>query len=167
MTRHYSTKSFFRQMPNVQLARYFERKGMFAEIDFTAMKEGKPDALFNVWLALPDDERNPMDAEFKSIFEMSCKKGFRAIIDEASWHFQESQETLTTLVEELSVLKNHYERAMVTYLDHHNLWKGATLFFHADILPYWRKRKNLGHHPAAVDDNSTQKLAELISNYFH
>ena len=39
MARHYSTKSFFRQMPNALLARYFKRKGLFAEIDFAAMKE--------------------------------------------------------------------------------------------------------------------------------
>ena len=50
------------------------------------MKETKPDALFNAWIALPDSQRNEMDAEFRDIFELSCEKGFRAIIDEANWH---------------------------------------------------------------------------------
>jgi hypothetical protein len=35
------------------------------------------------------------------------------------------------------------------------------------MLPYWRKRKNLSHRPAAVDEASIQQLAALIRNYFH
>jgi hypothetical protein len=49
------------------------------------------------------------------------------------------------------VLANHYERAMITFLDHAPFWKGATLFYHADTLSYWRKRKNLPHQPVALD----------------
>ena len=43
----------------------------------------------------------------------------------------------------------------------------ATRFYHADTLPYWRKRKNMGRKPAAVDDDSIRQLADLIGNYFH
>ena len=64
MARHYSTKDFFRQMPNALLARYFQGRGLFTDLDFAAMKEGKPDALFTAWLELPDDHRHAMDAEF-------------------------------------------------------------------------------------------------------
>jgi hypothetical protein len=67
----------------------------------------------------------------------------------------------------LSALSNHYERAMITYLDHNILWRGATLFYHADTLPYWRKRKNLPLRKAAVDEASLQQLAGLIRHYFH
>ena len=68
MARHYSTKDFFRQMPNVLLARYFHARGLLGDLDFSAMKEGNPDALFAAWLNLPDDQRNAMDAEFRDIF---------------------------------------------------------------------------------------------------
>ncbi len=167
MARHYSTRDFFRQMPNVLLARYFQDRGLFGNLDFAAMKEGKPDELFAAWLALPDNHRNAMDAEFWDIFEMSCEKGFRAIIDEATWQMQEEPDAIMSFIEMLSALSNHYERAMITYLDHNILWKGATLFYHADTLPYWRKRKNLSHRSAAVDEASVQRLAALIRNYFH
>lgn len=33
MARHYSIKSFFRQVPNLLLARYFEERGVFADLD--------------------------------------------------------------------------------------------------------------------------------------
>ena len=167
MARNYSTKEFFRQMPNALLARYFQGQGLFDEMDFAAMKEGKPEELFVAWLALPDKQRNAMDAEFREVFEMSCDKGFRAIIDEATWHMQEEQEALVSFIEMLSALSSHYERAMTTYLDHNILWRGATLFYHADTLPYWRKRKNFPHQSAAVDEAKVKQLAAMIRNYFH
>ncbi|AOV18742.1 hypothetical protein BJI67_15990 (plasmid) [Acidihalobacter aeolianus] len=167
MARHYSTRSFFRQVPNALLARYFTGRGLFGDLDFAAMKETKPDALFDGWLTLPEEQRKPMDAEFQDIFELSCEKGFRAIIDEARWQMQADPEAVTAFIETLSALPDHYHRAMVTYLDHGECWKGATRFYHADTLPYWRKRKNMGHKPAAVDDASLHQLADQIRNYFH
>lgn len=50
MARHYSTKDFFRQMPNALLARYFDRWGLFGELDFAALKETQPDPPFTAWL---------------------------------------------------------------------------------------------------------------------
>ena len=114
MARHYTTKDFFRQMPNGLLARYFQVRELFGDLDFSAMKEGKPDELFAVWLHLPEGQRNAMDAEFRDIFDMSCEKGFRAIIDEAE--FQLGEDEFTAWVEKLSALPNHYERAMLVFL---------------------------------------------------
>ncbi|MEW5864181.1 MAG: hypothetical protein AB1773_11425 [Pseudomonadota bacterium] len=165
MARHYSTRDFFRQMPNALLARYFHARGLFDDLDFAAMKETQPDELFNAWLALPDAQRNEMDAEFREIFELSCEKGFRAILDEAQWHLRDPAER-TAFVEKLAGLSNHFERAMVTFLDHNRYWKGASLFYHADSLPHWRKRKNLPRVPAAVDDASLRELSDLIRDYF-
>ena len=166
MARHYSNKDFFRQMPNALLARYFQARGLFNDLDFAAMKEGKPDELFAAWLTLMEGQRNAMDAEFRDIFEMSCEKGFRAIIDEAE--FQMDEDEFTAWVEKLSALPSHYERAMLVFLDHNACWKGATRFYHADTLTSsWRKRKNLPHQKANVDDASIQKLAGFIRTYFH
>lgn len=53
MHGQYSTKSFFRQMPNTLLARYFNEQGLFGDIDFSTMKEGKPYELFEVRLLPP------------------------------------------------------------------------------------------------------------------
>jgi hypothetical protein len=167
MIRHYSTKEFFRQMPNALIGRYFQRRGLFENLDFAAMKEAHPDELFTAWLKLPNRQRNTMDAELRDIFEMSCEKGFHAILDEAGWHLAADSKAQMEFVGKLAALANHYERAIVTFLDHPQFWKGATLFYHADTLPYWRKRKNLPHQPAALDVASRHELAHLISTYFH
>ena len=131
------------------------------------MTETQPDALFSAWLALPDVRRNEMDAEFQEIFDLSCEKGFRAILDEAEWHLETREGVYRAFVEKLAGLSNHFERAMVTFLDHKLFWKGATHFYHADTLTYWRKRKGLSHQAAAVDDASLAELAGLIRDYYH
>ncbi len=52
--------------PNALLARYFQGRGLFGDLDFSTMKEAKPDELFAAWPALPDGQRNAMDASWHS-----------------------------------------------------------------------------------------------------
>lgn len=61
MARHYSTKEFFRQMPNELLARFFQERGFFEELDFTTMKETNPQELWDAWLNLPEKDRKQLD----------------------------------------------------------------------------------------------------------
>lgn len=166
MARHYSIKNLFRQMPNALLARYFQTHGLFAGLDFAGMKEGTPDALFEAWRDLPDIQRNPLEAELRQIFDMSWEKGWLSILDEARWQFRADPEAFTSFSDQLSALSSHYARAMITFLDYGACWKGATRFYHADMLSYWRKRRNLPRQPAAVDAASLRELANLISHYF-
>jgi hypothetical protein len=120
MARHYSTRDFARQMPNALLARYFAGRAVFGEFDFAAMSETRTDDLFAAWLALPENQRNTMDAEFRDIFEMICEKGCHAILDETQWHLAQDADpnAANAFTEMLAALVNHFERAMVTYLDH-------------------------------------------------
>lgn len=143
MSRHYSTREFFRQMPNALLARYFEERAVLSQMDFAALSETQPEALFQAWLELPESQRNVMDAELREIFNLSCEKGWCAIRDEAAWHLRENPERFTDFVEKLSALASHYIRAMVTFLDYGEYWQRATLFYHADTLSYWRKAQRI------------------------
>ena len=72
MGRHYSTRDFFRQMPNALLARYFHAHDLLVELDFAALKEIKPEPLFAAWLELPEGQRSARDAELRDIHTMSC-----------------------------------------------------------------------------------------------
>jgi hypothetical protein len=167
MGRHYSTRDFFRQMPNRLLARYFEGHGVLAGLDFAGMKEARIDGLFAAWLELPEDQRKKMDAEFSEIHALSSEKGWCAVRDEAQWQWGKEPEAFTAFVERMGNLDGHFERAMVTFLEYPQFWRGATYFCHADSLPYWRKRKGLPNVPASVHEDGRQALAEGISNYFH
>jgi hypothetical protein len=167
VTRHYSTRDFFRQMPNRLLARYFATRAVLAQVDFAALKETRTEPLFEAWLELSEGQRNEMDAELMEISQMSSEGGFRAIMDEAEYQLRDTPEAHPQLVERLAALANHYERAMVTFLDYPQFWKGATYFCHADSLSYWRKRKGFSHRPASVHEDGRQALAASIRDYFH
>jgi hypothetical protein len=167
VARQYSVRDFFRHMPNALLARYFAARGLFADLDFAAMKETQPDALLKAWATLGDDAlRRRIEVDFREISELSDKGGLGAILDEAQFHLEGEPKALAALREMLANLPDHHSRAMVTFLDHPELWKGAVLFHHADSLSYWRKRKNLPRRPAAVDKASLELLAEKIKAHF-
>ena len=108
MARHYSTRSFFRQVPNNLLARYFEGRGLFGDLDFEAMEEPQPEELFTAWLELPDDQRNSMAAEFREIFEICCEKGVWAILDEARWQWQDDPKRLTAFIDPGKPIQNAF-----------------------------------------------------------
>ena len=155
MTRHYSPRSFFRQVPIDLLARYSKSRGLGSELDFAA------------WLELPEERQRALEAEFRQIFEMSCEKGTWAILDEARLRWRDDPDRLTAFIETLSSQPGHFHRAMATCLDHRECWRGATRVRHSGLLPDWRKRKHLGHRPAATDAASLKHLSGLIGAYFH
>lgn len=116
--RYYSTKDFFRQMSDALLARYFQERGLFCDLDFGAMKEGKPDELYVAWLSLPDAQRNEMDAELREIFALCCEIRISRDPRRSALVAARNPEAITPRVKKLSALPNHFERAMVTFLDH-------------------------------------------------
>ena len=167
MTQQYSSRDFFRRMPNALLARYFHSKGLFSDLDFMAMRETKPDALHEAWDALTDAQRRPLEADFRDVLELSNPKGFAALRDEAAWHLDAAPGELATLLAQLAALEDDGARAMTVFLDRPEFWRGACRFHHADRLSsYWRKRRNLPHKPAKTDEASLVRLAELLKGYF-
>ena len=102
MARHYATRDFFRQMPNPLLARYFHARGVFADLDIAALPEPQPDALWAAWLTLDDTQRHAMDAAFQDIAALSGEKGYRAILDDAAWHFATDPAAHAAFVEPLA-----------------------------------------------------------------
>ena len=164
MARYYSTKSFFRNAPNKLFGRYFKDRQLLYDLDFTSMKEGNPETLFAAWLELPDEYKKNIDADFQEIFALSCEKGIKDIIDEARHHIPDNLNEFTGW---LASKKNHYEKAFSTFLDHPTFWKGAALFFHADSLSYWRKRKNIPSKPALCEESHLKQLSNLIADYLY
>ena len=114
MARGYWIRSFFRQISNNLLVRYFESRGLLGDLNFAAMKETQPNQLFEARLKLPEEQRNAMGAEFREIFEMRCQKGVWAILEEARWRWRDNPERLTAFVERLSAAPSHYHRAIIT-----------------------------------------------------
>ena len=167
MSRHYSTRSFFRQVPGGLLARYFRGRGLFGELDVARMSETGPEALLAAWGQLPEHRRRELEAEFRQVFEMSSEKGIRTLLDEARLCWPEGSRELETFIGTLSSQPGHFHRAMAALLDHRECWTRAARHYHPQGTACWRKRKHLGHRPAATDAASLEHLADLIRTYFH
>lgn len=167
MGRHYSIKSFFREMPPALLARYFHRQGVLQDFDFTVLKGKKRDELLAAWLGLDDEQRSRMEGDFQEIFDLSHDGAMPAIIAEAAWQMRHDPGAHDAFVEMFSLLPDHLGRSMLTFLDYRECWRGANLFYRADNLPHWRKRVGFPRKPAAVDDESVRTLEGLICGFFH
>lgn len=103
-----------------------------------------------------------MDAEFRSIWEMSCRKGFLAMRDEAEYLWGSDPEILATFKGRMTALRGDHHRAMTVYLDYPLLWPAATRFYQADSLSFWRKRKNMGGLRAHVDEASVNEFEKML-----
>jgi hypothetical protein len=130
------------------------------------MPETKPDALLKAWDALSDERRTAIEPQLREIFDLASGKGFHAIRDEAQWQLGANPAEFATFFERLAAMSSHYERAMATFLDHNDYWHGATRFYHADSLSYWRKRRGLPAKAAAIDPPSRFALESEIGLWF-
>ena len=167
MPPQYSPRSFFRQAPKDLLARYFESRGLSFKPDLATVADTRPDPLYAAWLQFPEERRNEMEFDFRQIFKMSCRKGIQAILDEAQSRRDDTPESVTAFIESLSAMPDHFHRAMATWLDHRECWREANRSYGGDAPGWWRKRKNMGHRPAATDAASLRRLADLIGAWFH
>lgn len=163
MAGQYSHKQFFRQIPNAQLADYFKSKEIDLNIDLTELKEKDVDNIFNVFTALPEAQQAIIEAQFQDVNAMACEGGVAALIDEASFHDDD------TFVQSISVIEGFHAKVMWAFLEKQDYWRGATMFLHADNVSssYWKKRNDLPKIPAHVDDEDIQQLAKAISEFFH
>jgi len=166
MAQQFSSRDFFRRMPNVLLARYFQGQGLFPALDFGAMKETQPDALLAAWTSLPDERRAALEADLRAVHDLGNKKGLLAIQDAARTVLDGDPEALSSLLRKLAALDDHASQAMTAFLDHRELWLWAERFHHADRLAHWKKRKNLPQVPAAANADSLVHLAALIKDHF-
>lgn len=57
MATQYSHKQFFRHMPNMQLAEYFDSKSIELNIKFDELKENDTEKVFNVFIELSEDQQ--------------------------------------------------------------------------------------------------------------
>ena len=99
-----------------------------------------------------------MELEFREIFDMSCEKGVKAIIEEVQ---SQTPEKLYEFTEELSKKHNHYDRVFSVFLYQKQYWKNAKIFFHSDNLTHWRKLNNIDYFSIPKECHEIDKLKNL------
>jgi hypothetical protein len=143
MSRAYLLSRFLRQTPNYLLKQYFSEVGLLGTIDFQ-VKDRDIDAMREAIMALPESNRQQIEADFRDIDALASERGFRAMIDEAAWHVRNNPQQHARdhdITQRLANLDGEHERAMWVFLNRTVYWHGAMRFFEADIVApsYWQK----------------------------
>ncbi|MCP3679758.1 MAG: hypothetical protein GY782_05625 [Gammaproteobacteria bacterium] len=163
MAPHYSPKAFLRKFPNKLLQQYFAQAEVLLDFDYALLTtETQIQPLYEAWLSLPDEQRNPIEQDFQTIHNMASSGGIQAVIDESHWHND-------SLADQFTSFSGHEESALWTFLERRNYWEGATAFYHADqqAPTYWQKRKNLPQQPANTGEQAIKTLTNALSQHFH
>lgn len=163
MATQYSNRQFFRKTPNQHLARFFAAKAIPLEVDIVELNETAVDVLQGALNALPDSQKAEIEAIFQDVNALACEGGIAALIDEASFHNDE------TFVEAIAAIEGFHAKAMWAYLEKYSYWHGANRFLHADnVSPsFWKKRSDLPKTPPHVEDDDINALAGAISDFFY
>lgn len=151
-------------MPNQLLARYFHGKGMFADLDFGAMKPTKPDALLQAWTDLPDTTRDACEAELSAVNALCDEAGWRALQDAAREILADAESA--AFVTKLAALEDHDAQAMTAFLEHRSLWMWAERYHHADSLARWKKLQGLAQVALMDTEVACAALSAAIRAYF-
>ena len=150
MARHYATRDFFRQMPNPLLARYFHARGVFDDLDITALPEPQPEELWAAWLTLDD--------AFQDIAALSGERRYRAILDDAAWHFATNSAAHAAFVEQLASLKRFSNRPCTT-------WGGRGTSARTDAGGPMRAYSMDLRERALLDSDAGMKAADVAAKY--
>ncbi len=163
MAIQYSHKQFFRRVPHLQLAEYFQAKEIELSIDFSALGKKAADSIFDAFTSLSPELQATIEAEFQDVNAMACEGGVAALIDEAGFHKDEA------FIDSIATIEGFHAKVMWAFLDKKDYWRGATMFLHADNVSasYWKKRNDLPSVPPNVEDADIDKLAQAISEFFY
>lgn len=163
MAAQYAHKQFFRRMPNVRLSTYFDSKNIELNLKFNELKETDTGKIFSAYQVLSETVQDTIEADFQNINVMACEGGIAALIDEATFHYDDD------FVEHISAIEGFHSKVMWAFLEKPEYWRGASMFLHADNVSasFWKKRNDLPSLQAHVDKIDIRALAKAISDFFY
>lgn len=163
MAKPIDIRHFFRRAPHAWLRRYFDRKRLLADFDWSGTTKRNVDPLVRRWSDLESDVRSQTIKDFQSIQVLATPAGKVQFIDEAPYHGVR-EEVAAKMLE----LGDFYACAFWVLLEHPECWDGALRYAIADgkSKRYWRKRINLPKLGRRPTDDDADRLAAALSQYF-
>ena len=127
MVKPIDIRHFFRRASHDWLRRYFDRKGLLADFDWSGTTKRNIDPLVRRWSGLENDVRSQTLKDFQSIQVLATPAGKVHFIDEAPYHGV-SEEVADKMLE----LGDFYACAFWVLLEHPECWDGALRYAIAD-----------------------------------
>lgn len=160
--QQYQPREFLRDAPNALLKRYFQERGLLADVDFDKLgDETDIEAIYEDWQALPREQLEQTEADFRAIDEMAESEAVGIVITEGQWHREE-------LGPILAGIDGMCHKMLWTFIEKPRVFEVAHKFCLADSLPqrYWRKRKNMPVKEPAVDEDGKRALGKAICDHY-
>ncbi|MBI4902874.1 MAG: hypothetical protein HY820_04515 [Acidobacteria bacterium] len=157
----YNPRSFFRQVPNFLLARFFSRYSIFFGIPWRLLKEADVEPVLDRWQQMPESDRQPLANLFRQIHDLANAQGTTALIESA-------RGCGLDILTEIRAMKNAHARAFWCMLEHPEILGDARTLAHIDALPLrsWEKWIDLPVRPNSVNDIDVANLEHSIAEYF-
>lgn len=161
MATNYSPKYFLRQVPNLLLRAFFDRRGELTGVDWDKLGEMDADPIFEAWQALPETARAEVERTFRSVSDLASAQGLQTLIEEGQFH-------RVDLNPDLNQLKGLHEKVFWVYLHHEKVFVSAGRLNRADHLNgrYWRRRTDLPAKKPDITHPTRELLAQAISKYY-
>ena len=162
MASQYQHRQFFRRVPNLLLAKYFEAKGIPLDVDFGKLKETEVEPIFAAFTALPEDTQSAVEVDFQDINALASEGGISALLNQAMFY-----ENLD-FQQEIATIDGFHAKAMWAFLHEPDYWQGASSLLHADNVSvrFWKKLSGLPKIPTHIDTSDIQAFEESIGRYF-
>lgn len=158
MARVFSLPTVLRQVPNRLLRQFFEKRRVpLPGVYWNDLRERDVQPILEGLASLNSAELLAVEAELRSVFEMGCEAGIRALGESAA--ALEDHD----LIERLPPEDTAYGQAMWVWLHHPDYFAQAGLLFQVDRLTWWRKRNDLPDRPARTDPATLECLRRDVS----
>ncbi len=159
MARQYSAKTFFRNAPNALLAEYFEHAGANLDIPWGDLRETEVEPIFEAMEGLDHEPQSRIEGDLRFVNELACEAGVQAILEEArSWGRDWS--------EQFAEMKNHYERALWTFLHEPTRFEAAGRFHEMDRVGGWWRRFVGKRLDASTEPEAIEALKQGVSHFY-
>ena len=161
MTTHYSLRSFIRQAANGHLAVYAEQNDIDLGTNLSQLKPRTFQPIFEAVMALPEEARAGMDADFRKIALLSNQAGLQHLRAEAQ---HQGLDLDAALLKQNSFLN----KAFWTFLNHRDVFDRASWFATPHLSGgYWKRGLPLVSAPGIHLDDRVEALREAVSLHFH
>lgn len=164
MSAQFTPRMAFRLLSGPLLKEYFQARGRTALLTIGETGQFDIHQLYQQWMDLPSEVRNPMEAELRAVHEMaSSDTDLSTVLQEAE--FQGHAEELRQAFAQLNSLQ---DKMLWTLLKYPRIFEVANLFEQTEYLSArsWRKRAGLPKREPRTDAKTLRNLEAMLRDYY-
>jgi len=157
----YNPRTVLRQVPNLLLARFFSPHAGFVGFDWGRLNETQIEPIYECWQRMPKAEKDPVSAVFLQVHAVANPGGTSTLVAAA-------RDGGIDIRQQVSGMKNAYERAFWCMLEHPDVFHNGRTLAHIDSMPQKSREKwtGLPQEPVDVTAETVVRLEGAIREYY-